>query len=227
MNEISYSKSQNNFINKTLLYMAIGLIITFAVGYFISTSVSMMMLIYSNSAFVIGIIVVELALVVLLSRKINKLSVQAAFAMFITYSIVNGFTFGAIFTIYSLESIISIFVVTSAMFFCCSMIGMTSKKDLSMVGRIAIMGVVGILVTSLFNLFVGSDELSMFVNYIGIAVFCALTAYDMQKVKLIHEQNYGYDAATTNKFAIIAALELYLDFINLFIYLIRILGKKK
>jgi len=107
------------------------------------------------------------------------------------------------------------------------MIGMTSKKDLSMVGRIAIMGVVGILVTSLFNLFVGSDELSMFVNYIGIAVFCALTAYDMQKVKLIHEQNYGYDATTTNKFAIIAALELYLDFINLFIYLIRILGKKK
>jgi len=108
--------------------MAIGLIITFAVGYFISTNISMMLLIYSNPAFVIGIIVVELALVVLLSRKINKLSVQAAFAMFITYSIVNGFTFGAIFTIYSLESIISIFVVTSAMFFCCSMIGMTSKR---------------------------------------------------------------------------------------------------
>ncbi len=83
MNEISYSKSQNNFINKTLLYMAIGLIITFAVGYFISTNVSMMMLIYSNSAFVIGIIVVELALVVLLSRKINKLSVQAALGQYL------------------------------------------------------------------------------------------------------------------------------------------------
>ena len=147
--------------------------------------------------------------------------------MFIAYSIINGLTFGSIFVIYSLQSIISIFVVTAAMFFCCSMIGMTAKKDLSMIGRIAIMGVVGILITSLFNLFIGSGQLSIMVNYLGIAVFCALTAYDMQKVKLIHEKNYSYDADTTNKFAIIAALELYLDFINLFIHLISILGKKK
>jgi FtsH-binding integral membrane protein len=227
MNEISYSKSENNFINKTLLYMAIGLIITFAVGYFISTNFSMMMIIYSNPTFFIGVIIAELALVVVLSRKINKLSTQSAFAMFIAYSIINGLTFGSIFVIYSLESIVSIFLVTAAMFFCCSMIGMTAKKDLSTLGRIAIMGVVGILITSLFNIFIGSDELSIVVNYFGIAVFCALTAYDMQKVKLIHERNYGYDHATTNKFAIIAALGLYLDFINLFVHLISILGKKK
>jgi FtsH-binding integral membrane protein len=227
MNEISYSKSENNFINKTLLYMSIGLIITFAVSYFISTNISMMMVIYSNPTLFIGIIIAELALVVVLSRKINKLSAQAAFAMFIAYSIINGLTFGSIFVIYSLQSIISIFVVTAAMFFCCGMIGMTAKKDLSMIGRIAIMGVVGILITSLFNIFIGSGQLSIMINYLGIAVFCALTAYDMQKVKLIHEKNYSYDADTTNKFAIIAALELYLDFINLFIHLISILGKKK
>lgn len=227
MHEISYSKSENNFINKTLLYMAIGLIITFAVGYFVSTNLSMMMLIYSNPAFFIGVVIIELSLVVILSRKISKLSIQGALAMFIAYSTINGLTFGSIFVIYSLESIISIFIVTAAMFFCCSMIGMTSKRDLSTLGRVAIMGVVGILIASLFNIFIGSSGLSIAVNYIGIAVFCALTAYDMQKVKLVHERNYSYDATTTNKFAIVAALEIYLDFVNLFIHLISILGKKK
>jgi len=207
--------------------MALGLIITFAVGYYISSSISMMALIYSNPALTIGIVIIELALVVVLSRKIDKLSTKAALSLFIAYSIVNGVTFGAIFIIYDLGSIISVFIVAAAMFFCCSMIGLTTKKDLSMVGRIAIMALVGIILATFMNLFMNSNEFSMLISYIGVVIFCALTAYDMQKVKLIHDENYGYDSDTTNKFAIIAALELYLDFVNLFIHLLRILGKKK
>lgn len=136
---------------------------------------------------------------------------------FILYSALNGVTLGSIFINYNVKSIISVFLVAAAMFFCCSMIGMTTKRDLSVVGRIAIMGLVGILITTLINMFIGSQQTWSMLNYLGVIVFCALTAYDMQKVKHIHQESYGMDPIMVNKFAIIAALQLYLDFINIFL----------
>ena len=170
--------------------------------------------------------IIEIGLVVLISRKMDRLSQKAALGYFILYSALNGITLGSIFIVYTDKSVISVFLVASAMFFCCSMIGMTAKRDLSVVGRIAIIGLVGILITTLINMFIGSQETWSILNYLGVIVFSALTAYDMQKVKYMHQESYGMDPIMVNKLAIIAALQLYLDFINIFIYLIRIFGQE-
>lgn len=226
MSEVSFQKSESKFINKTLLYMALGLIITFAVSYLISTNLDAVYFIYFNSGVVIGLTIIELALVVILTRALSKMSTKTAIAMFITYSVINGLTLGSIFIYYDLSSIISVFIVAAAMFFCCSMIGMTAKINLSTIGRVAIMAVFGIIIINVLNLFMRLDGLSIMASYIGVVAFCALTAYDMQNIKRIHNESYMYDSETVNKFAIIGALELYLDFINLFIHLLRIFGRR-
>lgn len=226
MNEVSYNSSQKRFLNYALMYMALGLMVSFITGYAISNSATMISLIYSSGTKVFALFAIELGLVVILSRKISSLSSVAAMSLFILYAVMNGVTFGSIFILYDLGSIISVFIVASLMFLCCSMIGITTKKDLSMMGQICIMGVIGLILASIMNIFIGASGLYNLISYVGVAIFCALTAYDMQKLKYIHDNYYAMDAATVNKFAIIGALELYLDFVNIFIYLIRIFGNR-
>lgn len=222
----TYEKSQSKFINKTLLYMTMGLLVSFLSGYVIASIPAIYTVINRSAGSILVLGILEIGLVALISRRIDRLSQQAAMGFFILYSALNGVTLGSIFIRYNLKSVISVFLVAAAMFFCCSMIGMTVKKDLRVVGRIAIMGLVGIIITTLINMFIGSQQTWSMLNYLGVIVFCALTAYDMQKVKHIHKESYGMDPIMLNKFAIIAALQLYLDFINIFIYLIRIFGQE-
>ncbi|WP_040327463.1 Bax inhibitor-1/YccA family protein [Clostridium ihumii] len=227
MTNISYKKSENKFISKTFLYMAMGLVLTFAVAYLVSINPFFINLIYSNGMILFTVCAIEIGLVVIINRKLEDISSKAALALFLLYSAVSGITFATIFTMYALNSIITVFIISAVMFFCASMIGIKSEKDLSTVGRIAIMALMGIIIASILNIFIGSGGLYNAISYIGVFLFCGLTAYDMQKVKHIHMNSYELSSQDVSKYAIIAALELYLDLINLFIYLLRIIGKRK
>lgn len=224
MTGLTYEKSQGKFINKTLLYMSLGLIITFVTAILmISTGIAIEMY-YALQGGIFIIAVIELGLVVYISRRINKITASKAMGLFLLYSFVNGITFSVILLGFDLTLVLSAFMLAAAMFFCASMVGMTYPKDLSAVGRIAIMAVLGLIIASVFNWFVRSSGLYTIISYAGVAIFCILTAYDMQKIKNIHRSAYSLDAETSNKYAIIAALNLYLDFINIFVYILRIFG---
>lgn len=225
MSELSYTKSESGFINRTFIYMAIGLIITFVIGFLVSQSEELAAIVLAKPTVAIGLAVVELALVFILSRRINKMSASSALMMFFLYSILNGLTFSAIFIVYDLTSVMQVFVLAAIMFFCCAMAGKLTNKDLSSIGRIGIMAVVGIIIATVLNFFLNSDSLSMMISYVGVAVFCGLTAYDMQTLKKIHNEIYYTDQESADKYAVIGALNLYLDFINLFLYLLRLFAR--
>lgn len=227
VNEQAYQKSESKFINKTLFQMGVGLTITFIVAYLVSTNVTLLSIVFSSSVSWLAFLFVELALVRYLTRNIEKLSVNAARAWFYIYSAVNGITFSIIFFAYDLGSIGQVFVVAAAMFFCCSMIGMTTKVNLAPFGRILMMALIGLIVCIIMGLFFNSSQFQFGITIFGIVLFCALTAYDMQKIKNFHYQAYSVDGELVEKMAVVSALELYLDFINLFIYLLRLFGKKK
>lgn len=221
-----FQKSEAGFINKTLMNMAIGLFITFIVAYFVSSSSVMLNVIFANAFIPIILGIMEIGLVFYLSRNIEKLSFTQARMWFFVYSVLNGLTFSIIFLVYTAGSIASVFIVAAAMFFCCSMIGITTKVNLSTFGRVLIMALVGLIVVSIINVFLGSAQLDFTITIAGIVIFCGLTAYDMQKIKHFHQNSYYVDRELVDKFSIVAALTLYLDFINLFIYLLRLFGKK-
>lgn len=225
-----YVKSENNFITKTLLIMGLGLLVTFAMA------VGTQFFILSNESYLINIVpliflamILELGIVWYLSRRIDKLSVFAAKAWFFIYSVLNGFTLSITFLAYGLGTVSVAFGLCSVMFFCSAMIGMTTKKDLTTLGRVLMMGVVGLILIGLLGIIFPSAFVGMnlFIALLGIAIFCGLTAYDMQKIKYFHQNAYAYDETYRSKYAIIAALNLYLDFINLFLYILKLLKNRK
>lgn len=216
--EHSFEKSRVNFIGKTLLTMGFGLLITFVMAFLtpvLFTEISYPIL--------MGAVIAELVLVIYLSRRIQKLSVFSARIFFLVYALLNGFTLSIIFSSYNLSQVSSVFLATSATFFCSAMIGMTTKKDLSRLGQFLLMAVIGLLIMSILQIFLPLQGLNFAVSIVGILVFSGLTAYDMQKVKMLHAQTFNINPEDTQKFVIIAALELYLDFINLFLYFLRLL----
>ena len=225
-NDVTYKKSESNFINKTFMYMGVALLITFATAFITANSQTMINIIFGNPMIPFVLLGAEVLMVFSISRKINKLSREQMLGMFLIYSILNGLTFSSIFLIYSGSSIATVFLIAAAMFLCSAMAGITTKKDLSMVGRIAIMGVVGLIVMSIAGMFIPGIASNPLINVIGVIIFCALTAYDMQKVKKIHSSSFHGDPETVNKLAIMAALSLYLDFINIFLYLLRLFGSR-
>jgi Integral membrane protein, interacts with FtsH len=171
----------------------------------------------------IGVLfLVEFGLVMLISSRVNKMSFGGAMAAFFLYSAINGLTLSIIFFAYTTGTIYSAFGITAVVFGAMALIGTVTKKDLSSVGSLARMALIGLIVASVANIFLASDGLSWAVTYIGVLVFVALTAYDVQKIKKLSETG----AYNTNQMAILGALILYLDFINLFIKILRILGRK-
>ena len=216
--EHSFEKSRVNFIGKTLLTMGFGLLITFVMAFL--TPVLFPEISYP---ILIGAVIAELVLVIYLSRRIQKLSVSSARIFFLAYALLNGFTLSIVFASYNLSQVSSVFLATSATFFCSAMVGMTTKKDLSRLGQFLIMAVIGLIMMSILQMFLPLQGLNFAVSIVGILVFSGLTAYDMQKVKMLHAQTFNINPQDTQKFVIIAALELYLDFINLFLYFLRLL----
>jgi FtsH-binding integral membrane protein len=155
----------------------------------------------------------------------NRMSASTATALFVIYSVLNGVTLSFIFLAYARASIVSTFFICSATFLACSIYGWTTKKDLTSMGGFLVMGLIGIIIASMVNMFIRSSAMSMVVSYIGVIVFVGLTAYDTQKLKnMAVTQPTNLDGAVVRKGAILGALSLYLDFINLFLMLLRIFG---
>ncbi|MFP4032582.1 MAG: Bax inhibitor-1/YccA family protein [Desulfococcaceae bacterium] len=215
----------NSFIQSVYGWMAAGLALTGLMAYVTAGSETLLRLIVGNPIIFFGLIIGELAMVFILSSRVQKMSPGTATAMFIGYSVLNGLTLSVIFLAYSSASITSTFFICAGTFGAVSIYGMTTKKDLTGVGNFMFMGLIGIIIASVVNMFVQSSAISMVVSYIGVLVFVGLTAYDTQKLKhMALTQPDDLDAGTVRKGAIIGALSLYLDFINLFLFLLRIFG---
>lgn len=210
----------NKVFGKVFMWMFIGLLITFLTGYVVSSNDNMLYNIFSGGTYFI-LIIIELVLVVYLSARIHKMQVTTARIVFILYSFVSGLTFGSIFIVFKISSIMLIFLITAILFGIFALIGRFTKLDLTKAGTILLMMLLGIVICTFVNVFLKNDTLDLFVSYISIIVFLGFTAYDMQKIKML-----SYEFDDEDKIAIIGALELYLDFINIFIDLLRIFGKR-
>ena len=218
----------NEFIRSVYNWMAIGLGLTGFIAFYVSNSPNMIRLIYGNKLLFFGMIIGELALVFYLSARVQKIQASTATALFILYAALNGATLSIIFLIYTSASITSTFFICAATFVACSIYGMVTKRDLTSLGGFLTMGLIGIIIASVVNMFIRSSGMNLIISYIGVFVFVGLTAYDTQKLKsMAISQPAGLEAGVVRKGAIMGALALYLDFINLFLMLLRILGNRR
>lgn len=218
----------NEFIRSVYNWMAFGLALTGFIAFYVSNSPNMIKLIYGNQVLFFGLIIGELGLVFYLSARVQKIQASTATALFILYAALNGATLSFIFLIYTSASITSTFFICAATFVSCSIYGMITKRDLTSLGGFMAMGLIGIIIASVVNMFIRSSGMSLIISYIGVFVFVGLTAYDTQKLKrMALTQPADLEAGVVRKGAIMGALTLYLDFINLFLMLLRILGTRR
>lgn len=208
-------------------WMTCGLVLTAFIAWYAAGSQAVMEFVFSSRITFFGLIIAQLALVFVLSGMVQRLSAGMATTLFMLYSALTGLTLSSIFLVYSLPSIGSTFIVTAGMFGAMSLYGYTTKRDLSSWGNLLFMALIGIILASLVNFWLKSEALMWAVTYIGVVVFVGLTAYDTQKLKNIGENIDVSDTSTLRKYSILGALTLYLDFINLFLMLLRILGNRR
>lgn len=214
------------FILNVYNWMAMGLAITGLIAYAVASSSSIMSVIFSNPAIFYGLIIAQFGVVLALSFAINKMPVVLAVGAFFLYSILTGVTFSTLFIVYTKASIFSTFFICAAMFASVSVFGYITKMNLAGVGSFMFMGLIGIVIASVVNIFLQSSMMTMVISYIGVIVFVGLTAWDTQKLK---QMSYDTDFETDSgkKAAVMGALTLYLDFINMFLFLLRIMGNRK
>ena len=227
-NRVIYSENAVATLMRNMYaWMAIALVITGFTAFAVANSYSLIYAIDTNSILFYGLIFAELGLVYFLSSRIFRMSFATAGLLFAVYSIVNGVTLSLIFLIYNIGSIVSTFFITAGTFGAMAVVGSFLKKDLSIIGRFALMALIGLIIAGVVNIFMRSEGFSFIIAIIGVLVFTALTAYDAQKMKNLIAEN-GYEInENTQKLALIGALELYLDFVNLFLYLLRLLGSRR
>ncbi|WP_428234860.1 Bax inhibitor-1/YccA family protein [Gracilimonas sp.] len=216
---------QSGFINKVYGWMALALAITGFVALRVVDS-GFVETMAQNQILFFGIIIAELGLVVWLSGRINSMNASMAIGLFLLYSALNGLTFSILFLVYTSASIASTFFITAGTFGVTSAYGYFTKKDLSSIGNIAFMGLIGIIIATVVNIFVHSEILYWGITYIGVLVFVGLTAYDTQKMKKMSLE-VDVESEEGSKGAVMGALALYLDFINMFIFLLRIFGDRR
>ena len=221
----SVSEAFPVLMRKVYLWMTMALAITGFTAYGVATSPGILQTIYANPAVMWGVIIAELILVVTVSGAINRLSLSVATLLFIVYSVLNGALLSSVFLVYTASSVATVFFITAGTFAAMALVGYTTKTDLSSMGKILLMALIGMIVATIVNLFVKSTGLELIISYIGVLVFVGLTAYDSQKIKQMLLQ--APDASEgAQKVALLGALSLYLDFINLFLYLLRIFGRR-
>ncbi|MCS3409573.1 Bax inhibitor-1/YccA family protein [Serratia sp. AKBS12] len=208
-------------------WMTCGLLLTAFVSWYAANTPAILNFIFSSQIAFFGLIIAQLALVFVISGMVNRLSGAVATSLFMLYSALTGLTLSSIFIIYTYSSIASTFVVTAGMFGAMSLYGYTTKRDLSGFGNMLFMALIGIVLASLVNFWLKSTALMWAITYIGVVVFVGLTAYDTQKLKAMGEQLNPDDKDGFRKYAIVGALTLYLDFINLFLMLLRIFGNRR
>lgn len=213
-------------MRKVYVWMAMALAITAITAYGVASSPALTSLIFGNKLIFFGLIIAELVLVFWVSARIEKLSLTKATLMFIVYSVLNGATLATIFFAYSPEIITKTFFVTAGTFGAMAVYGYFTKSDLSSWGKLLIMAVIGLIIAGMVNIFLRSSLMDLVVSVIGVLIFVGLTAYDSQKIKrmLMMQADMG---ETAQKVALMGALSLYLDFINLFLYLLRLFGRER
>ena len=210
----------NKIFSKVFLWMALGLAITFGVGYYVSLNATMLYNIFSK--YFIFIVIAEFAVVIILSARIRKMQPDTAKILFCLYSFLTGLTFSSIFVVYELTSIIYVFGITSVLLVVFSLIGSRTNVDLSKFSTYLFMAVIGIIICSIINMFIKSEVFDLGICIVGVLVFIFYMAYDIQIVK----RNL-LDIDDEEKLAIYGAFNLYLDFINVFIKLLRLFGKRR
>ena len=213
---------QKGFLSQVYLWMTAGLLVTAAVAAYTASAPSLLNVIYGNPVTIWVLFIAQIGLVIGLSAAIDRLTPATAVALFIGYAVLNGLTLSAIFLVYAYTSIAQTFLATAATFGVMSLYGATTKRDLSTAGNLLTMALIGFFIGSIVNLFWANSAVYWLLTYLGIAIFIGLTAYDTQQIKRLSEQ--AHDDATAQRLAIIGALKLYLDFINLFVLLLRVLG---
>ena len=215
----------NSFIRSVYNWMAIGLALTAGTSFYVANSETLLQIIFGNSIVFFGLIIGELGLVFYLSARIQRIQASTATSLFVLYSILNGATLAAVFMRFTGASIMSTFLTCALTFAACSVYGMVTKRDLTSMGGFLMMGLFGIIIASVINIFIASPGMSKVIAYVGVLVFVGLTAYDTQKLKeMALTQPADASGAMVRKGAIIGALRLYLDFINMFIMLLQIFG---
>ena len=213
-------------MRKVFVWMTLALAITGLTAYGVATSPTILSLIFSSKVTFFGLIIAEFALVFAISGAINRLSLSTATMLFILYSVINGATLSSIFFAFSVAPISKVFFITAGTFGAMALVGYTTKTDLTSMGKLLFMALLGIIIASVVNMFVASSGLDLILSYVGVLVFVGLTAYDTQKIKQMCQA--APDAGeSAQKLALIGALSLYLDFINLFLYLLRIFGNNR
>lgn len=223
-------KEQNAVFAKLMrsvyLWMVFALVITGLTAAYVANSPVYISALVNNPMLFYGVIIAELAVVFILSGRIHKMSFLTASLMFIFYSLLTGVSLSTIFLAYTESSIATTFLITAGTFGTMSLVGFVTKKDLSKLGGILFMALIGLIIATVVNIFLVSDTLGWIINYVGVLIFVGLTAYDTQKIKQMMRE-YGTDInEQTQKMALMGSLSLYLDFINMFLYLLRIFGNR-
>jgi len=218
---------QAAFISKVYGWMSCALVITAAVAMWAVSTPAVFNLIFggtSNLPFY-ALIAAEFGTVIYISARINRMTAERAGVLFLIYSILNGLTLSMIFMVYTNESIASTFLITAATFGIMSFYGYTTKKDLTSIGKLAMMALIGLIIATVVNYFMQIQGMAILINYAGVLIFVGLTAYDTQKIKRMAA--FDDSAEDSKKKSIMGALTLYLDFINMFLFLLRILGDRR
>lgn len=219
--------AQSTLLRSVYVWMTLALVITGFVSMYVAQSYQLISFIFGNKLALWGMLIAELAVVFYLSARINSISFTKATVMFIIYSILNGATLASIFLVYTMSSIASTFFVAAGTFGVMALYGYVTKSDLTRIGNICLMALIGLIIATLVSMFWQSSMLQMIITYAGVILFVGLTAYDSQKIKRLLTADGIEVTEETQKIALLGALTLYLDFINLFLYLLRLLGDRK
>lgn len=209
---------KNEFLSKVFKWFGLGLLITFIVSYLVSNNLMLLSLIFNGYGYII-ILILEIVLAIWLTTRIRKMDSKLTKILYISYTALTGLTFSSIFIIYEITSIIWIFLVSAIIFFVFAMIGKNEKIDLSKFGIYLFIGLIGIILLNIINIFIMNNTLDIILCIIGLIIFIAYVAYDINKIIKYYDD--------TDNMAVIGAFELYLDFINIFIKLLRLFGKER
>lgn len=225
VNEIAQVKVKNTFLSRVYAWMTLALVISGVTAFLAATNETIIRLTIGNGFGFLILAVAELALVWWLTASIHKISSGAAFFAFILYSVLNGVTLSSIFLVYKIESIFMVFFISAGMFAAMAVYGTVTKSSLSSFGKYFAMALVGIIIASLVNFLLRSPMLDWFLSIITVVLFTGLTAYDAQKMLAV--SNNASDDEVFKKASVIGALELYLDFINIFLAMLRLFGRRR
>ncbi|NOY76831.1 MAG: Bax inhibitor-1/YccA family protein [Calditrichaeota bacterium] len=232
MREIPYVQPQplsavqeNALLRSVYNWMLLGLFISGAVAYVTAHSAGLQQLIFGNSIMIWVLLLGELGLVFAISGGISRMSASTASGLFLLFSFINGLTLSSIFLIYTSSSLATTFFITGLTFGATSFYGYVTKTNLSSIGNYLFMGLIGIIIASVVNIFMRNSMLDLVISYVGILIFVGLTAYDTQKIRRLGETVRQSDTEQFGKIAILGALSLYLDFVNLFLMFLRIFGR--